>query len=335
MLNLTIHKTIGRIEHYSVFFRVLTYLPLLIISLGLVSNMVCFCIFRFHKEFRNLSTMVYLSMATVADTLALFGWNLDHYLNYNHLVSIFLLNKPVCKLMIFNQFFSQQLSAILLGFMSFDRYVYIASMPGSFLSKLPFRTVKSAYIWCAVLTLITIAINSHIVIFSCYLIDKQPEWFNGNLSEIETFNRNIYLVYYYENGFSIFPTWERIHIIFSVLVPFLLMLISNVLILKKMFKLNSARKYQASSSSMVKANAVNPKKFSHIYMLIGFTVVFLLLTLPNCLVQTVFYNYFNKQFRLTLDTISYLNNISIFVLCFITNYNFRKIITSGFLFKKS
>ena len=105
----------------TVFFRFITYQPLFIIVMGLVGNTISFLIFRFNDEFKTMSSMVYLSIVAVTDTLSLFEWNLDHYLIYNWFVSTSTLNVAVCKISKFTQYFSLQTSALLLSIMSVDR----------------------------------------------------------------------------------------------------------------------------------------------------------------------------------------------------------------------
>ena len=106
----------------TLFFRIITYQPLFIIGIGIVGNTITFAIFRFNDEFKSMPSMVYLSVVAVTDTLSLFEWNLDHYLTYNWFTSTSTMNVPICKISKFLQYFSLQASALLLSWMSVDRY---------------------------------------------------------------------------------------------------------------------------------------------------------------------------------------------------------------------
>lgn len=111
----------GHPEIDTTFFRLLTYQPLVVLSVGLVFNTIAFLMFRFDREFSSCSSLVFLSFVSITDSLSLFGWQLDHYLNYNQYISMFTLNKPLCKISWFNQFVSLEASGLLLSFMSVDR----------------------------------------------------------------------------------------------------------------------------------------------------------------------------------------------------------------------
>ena len=145
-------------------FRALTlisaYLNLVIIVLGLIGNTISFLVFRFHRSFKKMPSMVFLSFVAITDTLALFEWNLGHY--FQLLYKIDLQYRTGCRLFYFAQYASIQVSALLLSIMCLDRYVTVVSMPGSFLASLPFRTIKSSFIWSVGIVGFVILLNVHL-----------------------------------------------------------------------------------------------------------------------------------------------------------------------------
>lgn len=110
------------VDEKDYFYIVLTHIPLLIIAVGLVGNSISFAVFRFHRQFKTMASMVYLSFISVTDTLALLVWNLDHYLLPNHGIKMERLNEYYCRILTFDQFFSLQSSALLLSMVTIDRY---------------------------------------------------------------------------------------------------------------------------------------------------------------------------------------------------------------------
>ena len=71
--------------------------------------------------------------------------------------------------------------------MCVDRFISIKSIPGSFYSRLPFGTIKSAYIWCGCITLIMFLFNIHILIFNGNYIKV----IQTNITEIEFVNETL------------------------------------------------------------------------------------------------------------------------------------------------
>ena len=139
------------------------YFSLLIIVLGVVGNTISFIVFRFHPSFKTMPSMVYLSFVAVTDTIALFEWNLNHFTFIIYQFDITKVNVLTCRLSDFFQFSSMQISALALSAMCVDRYVTVMTIPGSLLSKLPFRTVKTAFFWCSGIIIFCVLFNGHLL----------------------------------------------------------------------------------------------------------------------------------------------------------------------------
>lgn len=103
------------------FYTILTYISLVIIGFGFVGNSISFVIFRFHRHFKSMPSMVYLSFISITDSLSLLVWNLDHYLTPNHGIKIERISELVCRISTFEQFVSLQSSALLLSMVTIDR----------------------------------------------------------------------------------------------------------------------------------------------------------------------------------------------------------------------
>ena len=149
-------------EHINAFIAHFNLIP---ICLGLVGNTICFLIFRFHSSFNRMPSMVFLSFVAVTDTIALFEWNLNHFTVLVYGVDISMSSLAFCRIYTFTQYVVIESSALILSMMCIDRYVTVVSMPGSFMSKLPFRTNRTAFIWSLGIVIFTILLNFHQILF--------------------------------------------------------------------------------------------------------------------------------------------------------------------------
>lgn len=142
-----------------------SHFNLITIFLGVTGNTISFIIFRFHPTFKKMPSMVFLSFVAVSDTIALFEWNLNHFTILAYNIDIQQTNIVYCRLFNFAQYTSLQTSALILSFMCIDRYITVVAMPGSFLSKLPFRTNRTAFFWSSGIVLFEVCLNFHLLLF--------------------------------------------------------------------------------------------------------------------------------------------------------------------------
>lgn len=288
------------------FFQFLTYLPLAIIVLGVVCNTISLLIFRLHRDFKSMSLMIYLSFVTVTDTFSLFVWNVDNFLIYNFNLLIETFNEPVCHISTFIQYFSLQSSAVLLTMATIDRYFTVISFPGSFASKLPFRTTKSALYWSLVVLAFISVLNSHVLIFP-----------RRKTSSSLGFNCQLY-----STGFRTL-TWEKVHLAVFSVIPFFLMTIFNGLLIKNAF-MTGSRKATSNTRSSQKKKRVT-------ISLVLVTIFFLVMTLPASIFFGYFYDYYIKQpygpsLLIIMDSLSFLHSSSIFFITLATNTKFRNVL---------
>lgn len=161
MANLTIQTTSTFQESKIRFFT--AYLSIFIIAIGVFGNTLSFLVFRFHHAFKSMPSMIYLSIVAVSDTIALFEWNISHFIYLLFGFDVTTTNLALCRLLNFLQFTSLQVSALTLSIMCVDRYVTVMSLPGSFLSRLPLRTIKSALVWSLGIIVFCCLLNGHII----------------------------------------------------------------------------------------------------------------------------------------------------------------------------
>jgi hypothetical protein len=306
--NITNHRFNEPSNKYYLFSKIVSYISLLIILLAIIGNTISFIIFRFNAEMKKVPSMIILSFVCITDTASLFTWNFDKFTNENFGFLIENLNMHTCKFFLFLQFFSLQSSGFLLGFVCIDRYFTIIAYPGSFYKKLPFGTIKSATIWSTSIVFLIFLINSYLII-----LDRKPD---------DTLNGIFEVCYELNNGFNIYVTWEKIHILLYSLIPSSLMIVFNILIIKKFTSIKD------------KFSSCKRKKTALTISLLSITSTFIIMTLPAALLYGFFSHLFKgiflKNVLALIDYLSFLNRASLFINCFITNSNFRKIVFNFF-----
>jgi hypothetical protein len=210
-------------------------------------------------------------------------------------------NIASCKIFVFIQFFSLESSGFLLSMLSVDRYISVISIPGSFASRLPFRTPKSAHLWSCVIIGLVFILNCHILILNGYY--EQTFEKNQTISKLICY-KNI-------NGFQLNPLWENVHLILYSLIPFIIMIVFNILLIKKISSIKNSNK-----GSVIR----------NIKSILAITFLFLIMTLPSSVSYVFFQQTSPKMVLLLLDDLSFLNNSILFFSFFLTNLKFRKII---------
>jgi len=217
------------------------------------------------------------------------------------------------------------------------RYFTVIAIPGSFASKLPFRTKKSAFFWSLGIISCVAIMNIHLLVLAReYELDVTEDVTFKNA----TFNITIYeftntlLCYSYQTGYQISPNWENIHLIIYNLVPFCIMAIFNGLLIKNVLLtshsgLNHKDKKSNANSSQTKSQR---KKKSLTISLVLVTILFLVMTLPSSIIFGFFYDFFDqnfgRSFLLIVDYLSFMNSSSIFFISLITNPKFRQVVFS-------
>jgi hypothetical protein len=344
--------TIGRNRNQ--IWLVISYIPLIIIFIGVVGNISSLFIYRTSKEMKKMSSMMYLSFLAVSDTLSLFQWNLDHYLRPNFGFRSAHLSVFMCKIVSFTQFTTMQISAFLLSIICIDRYVTIASTPGSIYSKLPFSTNKSACAWSVGIICLICLINSHLLIFNGYrkppnmyvemiIINNSAANYNANATNYNNNNNNItykytynytepFYCYSYTATFDIVPLWDQCNMVLYNFLPFVIMSIFNSLLIKKTLSSSVLSKKKPSSEKSTTTTSMSRadrKKQRLTISLVVITFLFLIMTLPS----TIWFGFVKQALPNTdttiivgqlLDNIAFLQHSSLLITSYLTNYKFRE-----------
>ena len=321
------------------FIVVLKYLnsciPLLIIAVGLVGNIWSFVIFRFHPEMKRISSMMILSFISIYDLLSLWGWNLNHFIDPMFHIRIENTGRFECKFFNFVQVVTIQASAILLAYLSIDRYFLINSMPGSFISRLPFGTTRSSLVTSIILSLIVVVYNLNVFIYSEFSFI--PE----NSSNLTNSSHLVPLCYLYKPERKMAAIMDIASLFMGCFLPFVLMVIFNSLIIRTIRKLKSNHEHHKSPGCDSSRDKSLRKMHKTTLSLLAISVLFVVMSFPSKLAFGFFNQYFTEtgydyELLRFLDNISFAYNSSLFLLCFITNIKFRKAVyeTSGYFLQR-
>ena len=305
------------------------YFPFVIIFLGVTGNPFTLIVIRTNKFLKKQSSMMVFSFISILDLLSLFTWNLDSYFKIFYGFSYEDLSLLACRFMAFLQYFGLHSSALLLSFISIDRYFTIISKPGSLVSKLPFGTPRTSFIWSLSITITSFLFNSHILILNGY--KDQPKYSNQTI-ELEingslinktqlTFNysSNIHC-YSYSASFHLSPFYDIIKMTVFSILPFTIMVFFNSSIIFKV--LIMSRILNRNDVQSIKSYR---KKLKMTISLLAVTFLFLIITLPNTIYFGFFYsNYKNNYIINAFDHLLFLHQSTLFFSLFFTNIYFRK-----------
>jgi hypothetical protein len=324
-MNQSNHSTLANLqqEHKDdTFLKLVSYLGPIIIVNGVVGNTAAFMYFRFNEELRKMACFVYLSFVAIIDTLSLFIWNLDHFLLPNFNFAIEGLNLFCCRFFTFIQYFSLQSGGLILCMVCIDRYVMVSAMPGSFLSKLPFRTKKSAFYWSWLIVILTFVLNIHLLILNGIIREKTS--FDKNNTSNST--ESVVVCYTYTTGFMVFPNWDHVNLVLKCLVPFILMTIFNILLLKIIYERKGSKE-----NKFIPSNQRNHTKTNQLTIsLIILNILYLVCVTPSSITFGFFYSNLTTPILYLLDSLTFFYNSNLFAFCLFTNIKFRQVVFDSF-----
>ena len=311
-------------NYFNTLDKYLGCLHAIIIFFAFTGNTISFLIFRFDQEMKKISSLFILSFVVIIDNLAVITWNLNHLIRPHFGIEIENLSLFTCKFFVFIQYFSLQCNGLLLSLVIIDRYLAISRVPGSFASKLPFCTLKTAFIWSISVVILTFLANMHVLILNKLQFSKKV---NRNITESlnSSSNETIQLEINESSGKCIYyleSLYNTQNLIVHSLIPSTIMIIFSLLTVKFLRSEN----FFPKNSTLYK-NYCRNKRIT--VNLLAVSVAYALMTLPPAIFFAFIYDnippipwgrYLNDLF----DFISFANNASIFFSSFLTNLKFRK-----------
>lgn len=291
--------------------------PWFILFIGIVGNTFILLIFTKRLKKRNSNAFCFCVLA-ISDIIALVFMLLRALL-----VTELLKNLMIsCKLISFLYSFSLQLSSWCLVLLTLDRLAavtFIFSYP-SWSKK--FHIIK---IFIGVVVILFLA-NIHLVIFV-----------TSNETLVKTSGRNLTRKYFCSVDSNKYPFydkyvysyWDIYHATIYNWLPFLIILVSNIIII---IKLNyyRYRNFSGSKRSLNQTNSSSIRPFQLTIMLLTVAFAFLILTCPISIFMVIFYSTSNESqyklayIRVILRYIAYIHNAISFYLYIGLSNEFRR-----------
>lgn len=292
---------------------------LILILVGTPLNLLCFYIFTRLVPNRLNPTIIVFAHLALIELLIPFTWNINYVVRellWKHLKNISIKNLEqhslfVCKLISYSAYFSLQCAAWLKTLATFARCVSLNHQwsLNKWISK-PF--IIRRVIW--------------IVIFLIALINF-PIWIiNGkrNLYKNEL-NQTKIKIKCYQSKF--FQFWEIVHLLLYNFIPFTLMILCNILIIRQVRESSkrtkrSKMKSRVSTKSQTKSN--DSGRLTKTLMLI--TIFFIIFTSP----AAIFYIFFGKRIKwhrdlitMSLSNLATTSHVTSFIIYWLTSTDFR------------
>jgi hypothetical protein len=263
---------------------------LLILVIGTLFNSFSIYLCR-RPRLRKNSIFQLLSYLFFFKIMALYTWNLNHFLrmlisiqldarpalayvnSINELNIVESLNIFTCKFFTFIQYFSLQTMSWFLSYISIDQVVKI---------YLPAFKCQHQTRACLLLIFILFLINFHIILFVGIYLPISSSSSSSNSTNTTWSYRNATLRFecYATEFYNFYPTWDQVHAFIYCFVPFVIMMISNLLLSRRI--LASARRFSTTLSK------VNLKKKRAISLFVIFhSLLFIACSMP----QKLFYGY--------------------------------------------
>jgi flagellar basal body-associated protein FliL len=294
---------------------------LILILIGTPLNLLCFYIFTRLVPNRSNPTIIVFAHLALIELLIPFTWNINYVVRellwkYQKHISLKNLEQHslfVCKLISYSAYFSLQCAAWLKTLATFARCVSLNHQwsLNKYLSK-------SIIIRRVIL----------IVIFLIGLINF-PIWIiNGkriSLQNNQTNQTEIQIKCYYQSKF--FQFWEIIHLLLYNFIPFTLMIICNILIIRQVR--DSRRRTQRSKLSLTTSNNRNTRSNEGGRLtktLILITIFFIMFTSP----AAIFYIFLGKIIRrhrnlitMNLSNLATTSHVTSFIIYWLSSTDFR------------
>ena len=225
------------------------------------------------------------------------------------------------------QYVSSQTSSLLLAILTIDRFVVIFNKPGSFLSRLPFSTLRTAHLWSILTIIFTISLNFHIIVYA----GVYSSFNSTTFIKTKVFKTPGFECYRYKSGFD-FEDYAIVNFVIYSALPSLIMIFFNSIIFYRVFK-----KQNLKTENVIAQQTFLKRKKTTVYLLV-ITTTFVIMTLPSMAFYAFIKNRIPILYRMYIDycvnMLEFSNHSSVFFISYFTNGNFRKIVKKWFFNRK-
>ncbi|CAF2989266.1 unnamed protein product [Rotaria sp. Silwood2] len=301
---------------------------LILILVGTPLNLLCFYIYKCLAPNRSNPTIIVFSYLALIELLVPFTWNINYVVReliwkYQNTISIKNLEQHslfVCKLISYGAYFSLQCAAWLKTLATFARYVSLQHQWS--LNKWLSRPIIIHRVTWMVIFFIAL-INFPIWIVNGKSVSYKGE-FNETRQEIKCYQSNF------------FQFWEIAHLLLYNFIPFTLMILSNISIIRQVkesrrrtrrSKANiqfSSNSNNSSSSSSRRGKSNDGGRLTKTLILI--TIFFIVFTSPSA----IFYIFLGKRVKwhrnlitMSLSNLATTSHVTSFIIYWLTSSDFR------------
>lgn len=241
----------------------------IIFVIGILFNLLSFTYFQLSRSFHDTSMRHYLSVLSITDTLRLSEWFFLFLLNKK----VIFMNQFMCRSFLYIHITSGNISVWLLVFLSIERYI-ILRFP--FKGKQFYTTRNSLRTLCAVILIL-------IIVDIPYLL---PNFVVGTFIDYEL---NLHMCI--TNPEAIYRTYMFVNnILFYALIPFVILMVSNCLLISSLARQNSQLFNMLSQNDeTIIINQKRERQFKEKTILLISVTFFLVLTVsPRYIAQMIF-----------------------------------------------
>ena len=337
------NETLNDTDFYDNFIRIGSFFPLVIIVIGVVGNLFSFIIIITNKYLNKLSTMTFLAFITILNTISLFHWNLDHFLDPNFHVKIVNANMITCKLFTFLQYTTLQSTGLITCLICIDLYLILGLKANPYNESIrAFTTRKTAIIWCLVVILFISVVDLHFLMLNGYW-EYNKQTINNKTLENGTFiiqleaQNSPFKCYNYPLNYGILlDIWQHVVNIFYNYIPIVVIIPFSFLIAYRLYKSKHTDCYIITnewSSFTVQMDQCEMLQLGTTGLVVSLLFVFM--TSPTQLMYTYWFdlikmNKHTKMVSIIADSVLFLQHSSTFYVCFLTYPLFRKAVFNFF-----
>ena len=334
-LNLTQKEPVEPFD-YDKFIQIGTFFPLFILIIGVIGNLLAFLIIVFNKNLNKLSTMVYLAFIAFLNTLSLFHWNLDHFLDPNFHVKIVNTGIIACKLLTFIQYSSLQIVGLLHSLICVDLFFILGLKSNPYKATKMFTTRKTAVVWSLLVTLFISLVDLHFLMLNGYWVFEK-EGNKNHTSENMTSKKSEFKCYNYPLNYGVLiDIWQHVVNVFYNYIPAATILIFSFLIICRLIRSNKSDKYLIRNKYYTYSIQMDQREIRNLSIgVLVISILFVIMTAPTQIMYTFWFDFskptkFNKMLSIVMDTILFLQHSSTFYICFLVLPKFRKATFSFF-----
>lgn len=307
-------------------YKILLTAAIFTFTIGIIANLIIFKI-TFKKTICVVSMFIYIKFITIANIFYMIGIFISEFMSPG--LDIVIKSNFKCKVASFLTYTPGHISSWLFLMSAIDRYIFI--MMRSYSAKI--CTSKAAYLVSSIVISVFFIGNSHFLIipyFDSHDLNSSAPFYN--LLNDDNCAVPEFAYFFYNKLFA----W--IDLIFYAILPFLLAVLTNVLLILRVLQVQNNVKVDlpkiGDSNNLVGKRLLKnkTKMFSLTKTVLFSTLLFGLTSMPsslfisiyNSVTPSVFKNNCYQVILLSVDYVMLLNHSLIFFVLYKTNTLFRK-----------